>query len=103
MKKQRLDILRILKYLFNRSNSTGVPIILFRRKVGQMTTILKRPFLAGIGLFIYGSSTYAAYHAYRIYQLPEPAKDCYLPQNQFNREEAYNNMYYSVSLIYLLL
>lgn len=48
------------------------------------------PVLLGLGL--YASTVYIAFHSYKIYSLPPPEPNCHLPRNQANYSSKYNEL-----------
>jgi methyltransferase OMS1 len=54
-------------------------------------SLAKRPFLTSFGIFIYGTSAYVGYHAFRIWNLPKPSAHSYFPENQENKEKTFDS------------
>jgi methyltransferase OMS1 len=54
--------------------------------------IWRKPILWAIGISGYGIVSYASYHVYKIYNLPEPAQGCSDPKNQIDYSKVYNQI-----------
>jgi methyltransferase OMS1 len=54
--------------------------------------VLSRPAPLLVGIGVYASTVYIAFHSYKIYSLPQPEPNCHLPNNQMNYSYKYNEL-----------